>query len=479
MENANSKQLRLDKSKQLFNKGNFLEAQEELTQLLNDLSNDCDHLLQAHALFQLAWTLRARGKQSTEYALLIDSELKALAERLNIDFIMALSHFRQGDRHFCDGRLRDAKIYWEQSLELIIKSNNGQTYEHAYILFHLGLLNRDLFGFISAIQYLTEALSIARELPLPYLIRQCLTELFFCYFYQNDIKSCLMCFDEIKNLNRGELTKIENHLLQAYIDIYNKKTISARKNLIKAFVACREQKIAKNRYDLYFHLSYFYALKTNFSKAWSFMRGCSDPIYQLMILQIEAQAKRELIKIKKYQKLANSTGITYHQQLAHILLTEHSKTILPITINLSRGKIKIKNQLVDISGREQIKNILGLFLRKSTADKQEILQTVFNFNHYDPVIHDSKVYRLVSQLNQIVGESVLVARSSYYSVSPLVMLINEESEYVPANVAIKEIILNIFHIHKNLSAKLIHKIFGSQKKFVLSEIEKLKIKLVG
>lgn len=402
--------MRLDQEiLEFIHSGHYVQAQELIYKRLEEAADN--KIKNAMALFHLSWLHHGLGQQLTENGMATVAQLASLANELNDNYITALALFRRGAISFCKGRLGQARVDWERSELLFVKSIEMDSYELVWLKYHLALTMRDLHSYEFAIPKFQEVLSFSS--CSQNLRNKIINELFFCYCYLNDYKSAYEIFERLENTLSHINREIDFQIYKAHLAIMKKKYRAARKLLLQSVVSARKSGFGRDRYDFNFHLAYLYAQKNDFKKMRNFISHHTDPIYKLQLFNI-ALEQGEFAFLSDFESLAFDLGITQFIEKAH----QYHKSrpgLGSLVVNAKNLMVTFKNKKLLGYGKKEAK-LLILLGTANAVSKVRIIREIFGDIFYDPFYHDPKIYRLISAVN--AAAPFAINRDGSYILNP-------------------------------------------------------------
>ncbi len=416
-------------AKVYFNDGLLTDSSAKLQRLL-ELPR-VEFFLKAKALYHAGSLRIAQGHFHDVETSKMLCQFANMAESSGDEGLLALAEGRHATLTFLKGDLLSAQAHWTKSLKHYKNAGHSGSYGLALTYVNLGLLARDFQGYKSAIHYLKTGIELGKLRGSQYILNKAYRELFYCYIFQGDFSEALSLFRFISGRRPNEFQKIENKILESYLCCYMHDWKKARRLLLEAWVSIRQLKIGKNRFDLPFHFAHYLIAKGEIGKAKRLIDTCDDPIQKLNLMALEIDHAKTISGdyILEYQRLAQLSKIPAHIRRASDLMAYSRKGGLGRDMRISKIKVTIDpergtlcenfGEIVDLSAKPLMMRLL-LFLRSERSDfsKELLLQEVFEFNHYDRVLHDPKVYKLVSALNKCVqGRDLIVAEEGSYHIN--------------------------------------------------------------
>lgn len=288
--------------------------------------------------------------------------------------------YHEGMSLFHKGILLEAQSRFSRSLKWaqIAKSIRGQIRGY----FHLGLVQRDLENTKKSLHFFDLALQLAEETQSLKFIERIKTQTIRIHQLSNKsgpVKRNPATLD-------GFIIDIERALLQ-------KKFNLARKTLCSAEQHRRTLGLQRRARSLYVYLPAIHAGMGRAQLSVRLLKNISDPI----------------LRIKAAELKKRTTGLT-PSEMQDLNYTRELHGLSPLFCKLNSSP-----QLTEICGIElhsmldsELRSLMELFIQHDkTLDKADICKHIWNFN-YDPIIHDSKIYKLIYRARTMFGRTDLI-----------------------------------------------------------------------
>jgi hypothetical protein len=289
---------------------------------------------------------------------------------------------------FFQGALRESEARFRRAFD--IASEMAYDRGQQRTLFHLGLIQRDLFQPGAALEYLTRALLIAQERR-----------------DRSYIKRIKAQMDRVAGRVESGSNEFSFARVKSEVEslIAAKKVHRARTLLVEAELRRRKFKQGRKREALFVYLPLLLLLNKRISPeaAWKRLRAIQDPILKIRLMglmgrvsSLEASWKSVLDSLKRLHGVADVVKQEALDQEVEICGTK----------------------LGDIADGE-IKGLMELLVASQhPLGKEELCKALWGLN-YDPVVHDGRIYKLIHKTRKFFKRpDLLVNTYGAYQIDP-------------------------------------------------------------
>jgi hypothetical protein len=191
-------------------------------------------------------------------------------------------------------------------------------------------------------------------------------------------------------IKQGSDSSMDELILKIKNSFLAKDLKFARSLIIEAELKRRSIKVYRQKHSLSFYRIQYLLLNRQLSYARILMRNLKDQVLKNEIYTFMNENKIELT----------------HSEKENLKLIELSLGLSSALNQISIPKIK----------SETVQKLLSILSQNPSLDKEALFQYVFGIE-YDPVIHDSKIYKLILKAKKEISSDIILNSYGKYSLN--------------------------------------------------------------
>ncbi len=361
----------------------------EKRDFLKFYKNSSDLLLQAQSLnekvFILSWLIVAT---EVEFNMSQRDHYLQQLEKLNTeDFNLYLEYqkvYFKSISHFYNADLLISETLINKALQLAERLNyvRGQ----ARCLFQKSLIYNETYRLVEFKKTVNQGIEITSH----HLLLKTKEKLLNLIIKENSSTTLS---------NTTEDKKIEQLLNKASISLQQNDLKYARQLIAQAEVLRRKLGFGKDKYSIFYYYTLFYLKSDQFLSAYRLLNNIKDHVlrYQIYDFMLKNYFTLNHSQLQDFKKIELQLDIYTEDQTKN-------ESFVYNRINLKQ----IKN--------ESVQKLLSTLAKYESIDKEHLFQSVYDLA-YDPVIHDSKIYKLILKAKKEISADLIINSYGKYSLN--------------------------------------------------------------